>query len=160
MDWPPSLTENEVRALVVEGTTYALAHGLAYLPLDFDGTPMSAIHAPFTLVPTLFPKRLFDRAIDLQPVYNRLYSRIASHTVLLDSVLGDQTGVGRVDHFTGRLWKGWKDLRDQGAICQVSYLATKAALDIPAQTNLSSLSSSAYFALITSSILRLSLIPH
>lgn len=119
MDWPPPLTEDELQALIVEATTYALAHGLAYLPHERTTTPISAIHAPITLLPTPFPKQLFDHAFNLQPLYNVLYSRIASQTGLLDSVLGDESGVGRVDHFTGTLWRGWKDLRDQGAIRQV-----------------------------------------
>lgn len=122
MDWSPSLTEAEREALVIEATTYALAHGLVYLPLGSSRTPISAIHAPFTLLPTPFPRSMFERAMELQPVYNVLYSRIASDNHLIDTVLGDETGVGRVDHFTGRLWRGWKDLRDQGAILQVCFI--------------------------------------
>lgn len=117
--WPPDLNEDQLKWLLTEASTYALAHGLAYLPPDFSGQPASAIHAPFTLLPTPFPRHLFEQAINLQPVYNALYSRIACDVNMLDSVLGDVVGVGRVDTFTGKLWRGWKNLRDRGAIKQV-----------------------------------------
>ena len=31
----------------------------------------------------------------------------------LDSVMGSEEGVGKVDEFTGQLWRGWKALRDE-----------------------------------------------
>ena len=33
----------------------------------------------------------------------------------LDEVMGEQ-GVGKVDEFTGQLWRSWKGLRDEGII--------------------------------------------
>lgn len=32
----------------------------------------------------------------------------------LDRVMGADHGVGKVDDFIGRLWSGWKRLRDEG----------------------------------------------
>lgn len=118
--WPPSFTQDQIQEIVVDANSFALARGLAYLPPDFGTVPTSALHAPFTLVPSPFPKYLFELAQSLQPIYNRLYSYIACHTLLLDQVLGDETGIGRVDPFTGKLWRGWKNLRDRDAIRQVS----------------------------------------
>jgi len=34
----------------------------------------------------------------------------------LDKVMGAVEGVGKVDEFTGRLWRGWKDIRDEGVV--------------------------------------------
>ena len=34
-------------------------------------------------------------------------------TKFLDSVMGSEEGVGKVDEFTGQLWRGWKALRDE-----------------------------------------------
>lgn len=118
--WPPSFTEDQTKALVIQANSFALAHGLAYLPPAYGTVPTSALHAPYTLVPSPFPKELFELAQKLQPIYNRLYSYIACHSSLLDEILGDETGIGRVDPFTGKLWRGWKNLRDQNAIVQVS----------------------------------------
>lgn len=122
IDWPPSLDAKTLAWLTTEANTYALTHGLAYLPVNFGTTPTSAIHAPFTLLPTPFPRNLFESAVHLQHIYNVLYSRIACDCDLLDRVLGDETGIGRVDHFTGALWRGWKNLRDRKEIRQVRLL--------------------------------------
>ena len=116
-DWPPPLTKGQIETLALEANTFALTKGLSYLPkpgatANASSIPVSAIHAPYTLLPTPFPRRLFQLAQRLQPLYNLLYSRIASDTVLLDRIMGAEVGVGRVDHFTGTLWQGWKDLRD------------------------------------------------
>ena len=40
----------------------------------------------------------------------------------LDKVMGEK-GVGRVDEFTGQLWRKWKQLRDENAISQVCSLS-------------------------------------
>lgn len=111
--------------MVVEANTYALVRGLSYLPPGFEDVPVQALHAPFTLFPTPFPKHLFDRAMKLQRIYNALYSQIACEVDMIDRVLGDEVGIGRVDNFTGRLWRGWKNLRDQGSIQQVTHIAQR-----------------------------------
>jgi len=49
-------------------------------------------------------------------VYNILYSHIAMDDYFLDKVMGAVEGVGKVDEFTGRLWRGWKDIRDEGVV--------------------------------------------
>lgn len=112
--WPPELTEAQRKELTNLATTYALAKGLGYLPLPQpnqppDG-PSSAIHGPFTLLPSPFPRNLFTRAQRLQRTYNVLYARIARDVAFLDRVMG---AVGEVDEFTGTLWRGWKAIRDQ-----------------------------------------------
>ncbi|KAG8738201.1 hypothetical protein FRC10_007137 [Ceratobasidium sp. 414] len=109
--WPPLLDEPQVEELTRLATTWALSHGLVYLPVPPDGRGM-AIHAPFTLVPTPFPKLLFDKAQRIQRAYNVLYSRIALDREFLDLVMGDNGGVGDVDQFTQNLWKTWKSTRD------------------------------------------------
>lgn len=49
-------------------------------------------------------------------MYNVLYARIALDTEFLDEVMGAETeaGAGRVDEFTGQLWRSWKRMRDEG----------------------------------------------
>lgn len=114
--WPPTLPVEQLNYLTFQATTYALAHGLLYLP-PTNGQPLppipaSAIHAPFALFPTPFPKALFERAQRLQHIYNVLYVRVASDDAFLDTILGADNAVGRVDQFVGSLWRIWKDLRD------------------------------------------------
>jgi glutathione synthase len=136
LDWPPPLAKGQIEALSLEANTFALSKGLSYLPKPGTGTdissiPVSAIHAPYTLLPTPFPRQLFRFAQRLQPFYNVLYSRIASDFDLLDRIMGAEVGVGRV-HFTGTLWWGWKDLRDLGedGILQASFLCLFLSAEI------------------------------
>lgn len=113
--WPPELPESQLESLTLLATTFALSHGLLYLPVSLSPppAPTSAIHAPITLFPTPFSRRLFFQAQRLQRVYNVLYARVAMDEVFLDRVMGDLEGVGKVDEFVGQLWRGWKQVRDQ-----------------------------------------------
>ncbi|KAG8832281.1 hypothetical protein FRC17_001563 [Serendipita sp. 399] len=119
--WPPSLSDEELAELKLQGATYALSNGFCYLPVVPTGqtppsVPAAAIHAPFALFPTPFPRTLFNHAKSLQQIYNVLYARVASDEEFLDSVLSAETGVGRVDTFVGELWKIWEELRTEGLI--------------------------------------------
>ncbi|KAI0807526.1 glutathione synthase [Fomes fomentarius] len=121
--WPPEVTDQQREALTLQATTYALSHGLIYLPPPAvqPPTPTSAIHAPLALFPSPFPRKEFERAKKLQRYYNVLYARVALDEAFLDRVMGAEQGVGRVDEFTGQLWRIWKKLRD-GGITQTRHL--------------------------------------
>ncbi|KAJ7823645.1 hypothetical protein B0H13DRAFT_2681398 [Mycena leptocephala] len=117
-EWPPALTDVQLEALTLYATTYALSHSLLYLPpLKHQPLiPNTAIHAPLSVFPSPFPRRLFSLARRLQSTYNILYARIATDVEFLDRVMGSVEGVGKVDDFVGQLWTGWKNLRDEGMI--------------------------------------------
>lgn len=115
--WPPAITEEQLEALTLQATTYALSHGLVYLPVakEQPPAPTSTIHAPLALFPSPVPRSLFKRARELQRTYNVLYARIATDVTFLDRVMGAEEGVGRADSaFTGELWRRWKRVRDEG----------------------------------------------
>ncbi|KAF8635932.1 hypothetical protein AX15_000103 [Amanita polypyramis BW_CC] len=114
-EWPPALSKSQLETLSVHATSYALAHGLLYLPPGDTQpvVPSSAIHAPLTLLPSPFPRKLFLEAKRLQKTYNILYARIAMDVDFLDNLMGT---VANVDEFIGRLWKGWKQIRDEGIV--------------------------------------------
>jgi hypothetical protein len=118
IDWPPALTSAQLEDLTVQATSYALANGVLYLPpgQPQSAIPPSAIHAPYSIFPSLFPRRLYQLAQRLQHAYNVLYARIAQDTEFLDRVMGAEHGVGKVDDFNGQLWRGWKQLRDEGLV--------------------------------------------
>lgn len=114
--WPPSLTADQLKKLTLCATSYALCHGLLYLPpAERQPTvPSAAIHAPLSLFPSPFPRGLFEQGRRIQRTYNILYSRIAMDEEFLDKIMGAEEGVGKVDDFIGQLWRGWKKLRDAG----------------------------------------------
>lgn len=114
--WPPSLTADQLENLTLYATSYALCHGLLYLPPAerHPTVPSAAIHAPVSLFPSPFPRELFEQGRRIQRTYNVLYSRIAMDEEFLDKIMGAEEGVGKVDDFIGQLWRGWKKLRDAG----------------------------------------------
>jgi len=126
--WPPTLSKNQLEALTLYATTWALSNGLLYLPpAERQPTvPSAAIHAPISLFPSPFPRPLFEQARRIQRAYNILYARIAMDEEFLDRVMGAEEGVGRVDEFIGQLWNGWKQLRDVGLV-QVSSVSLGGA---------------------------------
>ena len=149
--WPPEVTEAHLETLTLLATTFALSHGLLYLPVSSSSpsssaapapvlatppkftthtpAPTSAIHAPLTIFPTPFPRRLFTHAQHLQRAYNVLYARIAMDWTFLDTVMGEIEGVGRVDEFVGQLWRGWRAVREaEGASTQVGTRRTGYAV--------------------------------
>ncbi|KAF8693853.1 Glutathione synthetase, partial [Rhizoctonia solani] len=109
--WPPALEDEQQQELSSLAATWALSHGLVYFPVSPTDRG-SAIHAPFTLLPSPFPRELFRRAQTLQKAYNVLYSRIALDRSFLDAVMGNDGGVSDVDPFTRDLWNAWKAVRD------------------------------------------------
>jgi hypothetical protein len=115
-EWPPALTSPQLEDLSIHATTYALAHGLLYLPPiePQSSVPTSSVHAPFALLPSPFPRKLFLEAKRVQRIYNILYARITMDEAFLDDVMGAERGLGKVDDFIGQLWKGWKQLRNEG----------------------------------------------
>ena len=123
--WPPEFTADQLTELTRLATTYSLAHGLLYLPPRPQppppppAAPASAIHAPISLVPAPFPRKLFGEVKKLQRIYNVLYARIALDEEFLDRIMGEGGGVADVDDFTRQLWRIWKELRDDGHAAEV-----------------------------------------
>ncbi|KAH8082442.1 glutathione synthase [Cristinia sonorae] len=117
LQWPPDITESEAETLTLLATTYALSHGLVYLPVASiqPPAPTSSIHAPLSLFPSPIPRNQFEKARRLQNTYNVLYARVATDVEFLDRVMGEEQGVGQVDEFTGQLWRQWKRLRSREA---------------------------------------------
>ncbi|KAK0528162.1 Glutathione synthetase [Tilletia horrida] len=137
--WPPAFNEEQLRALASAGTDYALAHGLVYRPLapassalsSLAGPPTdSVIHAPFSLLPSPFPRELFERAhgpLDpsssggrtesantahsLPALYAYVYARITVDHAFLERVIG--ANVAKVDEFQGELWKRYLAVREE-----------------------------------------------
>ena len=111
--------------------TYALAHGLPYLPLNLsDGTsppfaPKDAIHALLAILPAPFTRKLVEEAARPQRVYNVLYARVAREVEFLDAVMGAETPAGTVsvNVFMGELWRSWKRIRERYGVEVHSFCA-------------------------------------
>jgi hypothetical protein len=114
--WPPALTPAQEANLLTLAADYSLAHGLVYRPpaVEDSSAPSttSAIHAPYSLFPSPFPRPLFDQAKELQPLYNALYAHVTVDDAFLHEVVGG--AVAKVDEFQGKLYEIWKQVTAEG----------------------------------------------
>ena len=112
--WPPVLSDEARDYLSTQATDYALAHGIVYRPLPASAstTPPtdSAIHAPFSLFPSPFPRSLFNKAQAIQPSYDLLYAQVSSDHKFLQRVIGES--VAHVDEFQRQLWDIYSAVKD------------------------------------------------
>jgi hypothetical protein len=119
--WPPELSEEQRVAVSLRCTDYAISHSILYRPLPVASTskpPLdAAIHAPISLFPSPFPRQLYLKGQQLQPLYNDLYARIALDDAFLKRVIGGN--VILVDDFQEKLWELWKEVKKEGPV-QVS----------------------------------------
>jgi glutathione synthase len=111
MEYPPRLSLEDEKELLEIASDYSLSHGLVLRPLDLSTT--SSIHAPYSLYPSPFPKRLFNQAINLQKSYNELYAKITTDDEFLEKVIGS-SNVIKVDEFQKNLYEIWKFVKSEG----------------------------------------------
>ena len=116
--WPPEevLEDRRLVALVNAARDYALSHGLVIRAPAQAGAALppqdTVVHAPLALLPTPFPRALFEIANSLQPIFNRLYAAVASDTEFLREVIGGS--VARVDDFQRRLYAIFERVLEEG----------------------------------------------
>jgi glutathione synthase len=116
-DWPPTTSDQEQISLLSLAVDYALSNSLIVRPPGHPPSTTQALHAPFSLYPTPFPRHLFSQALELQPLYNEVYAKVANDDAFLESVIGG--AVAKVDVFQGELWNIYKTIREEG-VAQVS----------------------------------------
>jgi len=82
--------------IVRHAIDWALAHGLNYrVPVSFSCSTQTipepikyaATHAPFALTPAPFSKVCFQKARELQPVYNELFHSISKDKEFIDTAV-------------------------------------------------------------------------
>ncbi|SNX86677.1 related to glutathione synthase [Melanopsichium pennsylvanicum] len=112
--WPPILSDDAKNYLSHQATDFALAQGIIYRPIPISSSSApptdSAIHAPFSLTPSPFPRNLFNRAQAIQSSYDLLYAQISSDHQFLQRVIGES--VVQVDEFQKQLWDIYTAVKD------------------------------------------------
>lgn len=104
---PPSPpTKDQLDELIREINQWAITNGLTMYPPKFEANPSSASVSPVTVYPTPIPRKCYDEAADIQPVFNELYARITQDIAHSDSLLHKETEAMALSdpEFTGRLW--------------------------------------------------------
>lgn len=113
--WPPQLTSELNEHILSQASDYSLSHGLVLRPPAAPNSSPStttSIHAPYSLFPSPFPKKLFEEAKSLQIYYNSLYSHVSADDKFLEEVVGGT--VAKVDEFQGKLFEIWKKVNEEG----------------------------------------------
>ena len=85
--WPPTLSAGQQQQLFQHATDYAFARGL--LMKSKPPTAQQAIHAPFALFPSPFPRQAFERAVELQPLFNKLVHAISLDFDFIESTFSE-----------------------------------------------------------------------
>lgn len=62
-----------------------------HVPTEIEANPSSASVSPVTVYPTPIPRKCYDEAADIQPVFNELYARITQDIAHSDSLLHKET---------------------------------------------------------------------
>lgn len=129
---PLPLPETDLVDLVSKTKDWALMHGIG-IRSKRNFSEDSLNFAPFSLLPSVFPKGLFREAVqlqvspkktikphiigDLQTTLNELMHKVAHDRDFLKQTL---TSIIQVDDFTARLFKIWEQVTSEG-ITQVHY---------------------------------------
>lgn len=109
---PPDLSETQLDALITEAKDWQLTHGsLLKLVLREQENTVPAVPIGVALFPTLFPRRLFAEAADLQQCFNQLYMAIAEDDAWLEQALGSLI---ESDHLVKTLWRIHCQVRSEG----------------------------------------------
>jgi len=113
---PIPLENSKLMDLVDKAKDYCLMHGICMRQKDkFD---RDALHfAPFVLFPSPFPSNEFLKACELQVIVNELMHKVAHDYEFLRDCLKHTI---QVDDFTGRLWKIYQTIMDEGGPTQAT----------------------------------------
>jgi glutathione synthase len=112
-NWSNQCSQSELQHISILANDYALAHSLIIRPkLHSTTSPKAADPAPFTLLPSHFPKKLFERAQNVQEAYNALYANVAIDKEFLKKVIGG--AVIKVDEFQRGLWEVYERVEREG----------------------------------------------
>ncbi|KAF7284507.1 glutathione synthetase-like [Rhynchophorus ferrugineus] len=113
---PIPLEEKELTELVSKAKDWALMHGIG-MRSKTSFSEDSINFAPFVLLPSTFPRKQFEKAIEIQTILNELMHRVAHNRQFLRETLKDTI---QVDEFTGNLFKIWETVMEEGVAQKLS----------------------------------------
>ncbi|VDO88550.1 unnamed protein product [Haemonchus placei] len=105
------LPQNRIDELVLSSVDWAQAHGLVMRTKEHKDRSDICQHAPFALLPTPFPRKLFEQAVNVQNLMAKLYHEIAYD---FEFLIESHKDVVKTDAFTRGLIDILKKVRDEG----------------------------------------------
>ncbi|XP_066253548.1 glutathione synthetase-like [Euwallacea similis] len=110
------LGEKELKDLISKTKDWAVMHGIGIRSKTSFSEDFISF-APFTLLPSTYPRKEFQKAVNIQPTLNELMHRVAHNEKFLRETL---QGTIQVDEFTGNLYKIWQTVLDEGVTQKLS----------------------------------------
>ncbi|XP_055551684.1 glutathione synthetase-like isoform X2 [Wyeomyia smithii] len=115
---PLPIDESQLLEVVEKAKDWAIMHGAA-MRSKTDFSPDALQFAPFILTPSSFPRKEFEKAVELQTTLNELMHAASHDTDFLRDTL---QGTIKVDAFTRSLFEIYEIVLKEG-ICQPHSLA-------------------------------------
>ncbi|XP_040172227.1 glutathione synthetase-like isoform X2 [Anopheles arabiensis] len=115
---PFPLDDAVLQEVVEKAKDWAIMHGAAMRSKQ-DFNPDVLLFAPFILTPSSFPRKEFQKAVELQPLLNELIHAVAHDSQFLLATL---SSTEKVDEFTRALIAIYRTVLDEG-IAQTITLA-------------------------------------
>ena len=107
-------TEGELYHLVNEAKDYQITHGSLLKVVEYE-TESSVPARPVgvSILPTPFPRKCWEEAVELQHIFNELYMRAASDEEWLYSVIGPLI---QHDSLVAALWNVYLEVKKAGKV--------------------------------------------
>ncbi|KAJ2995175.1 hypothetical protein HDV02_001001 [Globomyces sp. JEL0801] len=103
LNWPPQLPAEKLDELRVLSVDWATSNGLI-IRSQIENVPY-ALHAPFALFPSPFPRSGYELAIQIQPLFNNLVDRVARDHQFLTEIM---ESLSKSDEFTHKVYQIYK----------------------------------------------------
>ncbi|KAG5681013.1 hypothetical protein PVAND_010480 [Polypedilum vanderplanki] len=104
------LNQKELGEIISKAKDWALMHGVCMRSkTNFSADALQ--FAPFVLTPSLYPRKEFEKAVNLQTVLNELMHKVAHDTDFLRETLASTI---QVDEFTANLFKIYETVLNEG----------------------------------------------
>ncbi|CAH1722053.1 unnamed protein product [Chironomus riparius] len=104
------LNPKVLEEVILKAKDWALMHGVCMRSKTNFNTD-SLQFAPFVLTPSLYPRKEFEKAVNLQTILNELIHKVAHDTEFLRDTLA---GTIQVDEFTANLFKIYETVLAEG----------------------------------------------
>ncbi|KAH9889630.1 glutathione synthetase [Xylariomycetidae sp. FL2044] len=103
--------------IIAELEDYQISHGsLLKIPRgvsDIESTVAIARPIGVSVVPTAFPRQLFETALRIRGLFDKLYIKLAESDSWLEGVVSE---LRNTDDFANKLWTIWERVRDEGEV--------------------------------------------
>jgi glutathione synthase len=110
------LNPKVLEEVISKSKDWALMHGVCMRSKTNFNTD-SLQFAPFVLTPSLYPRKEFEKAVNLQTILNELIHKVAHDTEFLRETLA---GTIQVDEFTANLFKIYETVLAEGITQELS----------------------------------------